>query len=121
VAPILPGGYLKSMRLGNQDVLTEEMMIRPSTATAEDCYQPPCRDAGRRRTTGNQPTRRLIVLAPDGKFRQVTSFYRIAAADERVTLRSRTQCLASTAVMPSRSSIAVDSRSRLSQAIRSSV
>src|SRR6202049_606569 len=29
--PIPPGGYLKSMRLGDQDVLTEDMTIRPST------------------------------------------------------------------------------------------
>jgi hypothetical protein len=32
VGPIPPDGYLKSMRLGNQDVLTEEMMIRSSTS-----------------------------------------------------------------------------------------
>jgi hypothetical protein len=84
VGPIPPAGYLKSMRLGDQDVLTEEMMIRPSTseslkivlstraATLEgDVLQ------------GDQPTRPVVLLAPDGKFRHVTSFYRFAAADEK--------------------------------------
>jgi hypothetical protein len=84
VVPIPSGGYLKSMRLGDQDVLTEEMLIRPSTseplkivlstlaATLEgDVLQ------------GDQPTRAVILLAPDGKFRQVTSFYRVTAADEK--------------------------------------
>jgi hypothetical protein len=84
VGPIPPAGYLKSMRLGDQDVLTEEMMIRPSTteplkivlstraATLEgDVLQ------------GDQPTRAVILLAPDGKFRRVTSFYRLAVADEK--------------------------------------
>jgi hypothetical protein len=82
--PIPPAGYIKAMRLGDRDVLTEDMTIGPSTterlkivlstraATLEgDVVQ------------GDQPTRATIVLAPDGKFRHVTSFFRIAAGDEK--------------------------------------
>ena len=32
---------------------------------------------------GDQPTRAVILLTPDGKFRQVTSLYSLAAADEK--------------------------------------
>jgi hypothetical protein len=82
--PIPPGGYIKSMRLGDQDVLTEEMMIRPSTteplkivlstraATLEgDVMQ------------GDQPTRATVLLAPDGKMRHVTSFNRFTMTDDK--------------------------------------
>jgi hypothetical protein len=82
--PIPPGGYIKSMRLGDRDVLTEEMLIRPSTA------EPLKIVVSTRAATvegdvvqGDQPTRAAILLAPDGKFRHVTSFYRSAAADDK--------------------------------------
>jgi hypothetical protein len=84
VGPIPPGGYLKSMRLGNQDVLTEEMMIRSSTAESLKIV------VSTRAATlegdvllATQPSRTVILLAPDGKFRHVTSFNRVAAADEK--------------------------------------
>jgi hypothetical protein len=84
VGPIPPGGYLKSMRLGDQDVLTEEMMIRPSTA------EPLKIVLSTRAATlegdvvqGDQPVRAVILLAPDGKFRFVISFYNFSAADEK--------------------------------------
>jgi hypothetical protein len=83
VAPIPPGGYLKSMRLGDRDVLTEEMMIRSSTTESLKIV------VSTRAATlegdvllATQPTRAVILLAPDGKFRHVTSFNRLAAADE---------------------------------------
>jgi hypothetical protein len=82
--PIPSGGYMKSMRLGDQDVLTEEMMIRPTTteplkivistraATIEgDVLQ------------GDQPARAVVLLTPDGKFRHVTSFNRFTATDDK--------------------------------------
>jgi hypothetical protein len=82
--PIPPGGYLKSMRLGDQDVLTEEMLIRSSTA------EPLKIVLSTRAATiegdvvqGDQPTRAAVLLAPDGKFRHVTSFNRFAAADDQ--------------------------------------
>jgi hypothetical protein len=84
VEPIPSGGYLKSMRLGNQDVLTEAMMIRPSTA------EPLKIVVSTRAATlegsvllDDQPARAVILLAPDEKLRHVTSFYRIATADEK--------------------------------------
>jgi hypothetical protein len=82
--PLPPVGYVKSMRLGDRDVLTEEMTIRPSTT------EPLKIVVGTRAATlegdvlpGDQPTRAVIVLAPDGKFRRVTSFYRVVAGDEK--------------------------------------
>jgi hypothetical protein len=84
VGPIPPSGYLKSMRLGDDDVLTADMVIRSSTtehlnivlstraATLEgDVLQ------------GDQPARAVVVLAPDAKLRHVVSFYRFALADEK--------------------------------------
>jgi hypothetical protein len=82
--PIPPGGYIKSMRLGDQDVLTEEMMIRPSTTEALKIV------LSTRAATlegdvvqGDQPARAAVLLAPDGKFRHVTSFNRFATTDDK--------------------------------------
>lgn len=82
--PIPPNGYIKSMRLGDQDVLTEEMMIRPTTA------EPLKIVLSTRAATlegdvvqGDLPTRAVVLLAPDGKFRPVISFYRSAATDDK--------------------------------------
>jgi hypothetical protein len=84
VSPIPPSGYIKSMRLGDQDVLTEDMTIRSSTteplkivlgtraAKLEgDVFQ------------GDQPTRAVVVLAPEAKFRHMTGFYRTVTTDEK--------------------------------------
>jgi hypothetical protein len=84
VGPIPPNGYLKSMHLGDQDVLTEDMTIGPSTteplnivlstraaAIEGDVFQ------------GDQPARAVVLLAPEEKFRHVLSFYRSATADDR--------------------------------------
>jgi hypothetical protein len=82
--PVPPGGYIKSMRLGDQDVLTEEMMIRPSTA------EPLKIVIGTRAATiegdvlqRDQPARAMVLLSPDGKFRHVTSFNRFTATDDK--------------------------------------
>jgi hypothetical protein len=81
---IPPNGYIKSMQLGDQDVLTEDMIIRPSTAdplkivlsSHAAALQGDVLD-------GDQPARAVVLLAPDGKFRHVMGFYRTAATDEK--------------------------------------
>ena len=82
--PIPAGGYLKSMRLGDQDVLTEEMAIRSSTT------EPLKIVIGTRAATvegdvaqGDEATHAVVLLAPDGRFRHVTSFYKFAATDDK--------------------------------------
>ena len=86
VNPIPDGGYIKSMRLGEQDVLTEEMDIGPDSkgllnivvstqgATIEGDID-----------NGGQPedSRPIVLLAPDGRFHDVLSFYNVAVADEK--------------------------------------
>lgn len=82
--PIPSSGYIKSMRLGDQDVLTEDMTIRPSTSEPlkivfsthaakleGDVFQ------------GDQPTRAVVLLAPEAKLRHMTGFYRFATSDEK--------------------------------------
>jgi hypothetical protein len=65
-------------------VLTEEMLIRPSTS------EPLKIVIGTRAATlegdvlqGDQPARAMVLLAPDGKFRHVTSFNRFTATDDK--------------------------------------
>jgi hypothetical protein len=82
--PIPPGGYLKSMRLGDQDVLTEDMTIRPSTTEQLNIVLSTRAAAFEGDVTeGDQPARAVVLLAPEEKFRHVLSFYRLATADDR--------------------------------------
>jgi hypothetical protein len=82
--PIPPGGYLKSMRLGDQDVLTEDMTIQPSTAEQLNIVLSTRAAAFEGDVTeGDQPARAVVLLAPEEKFRHVLSFYRLATADDR--------------------------------------
>jgi Carboxypeptidase regulatory-like domain len=86
VEPIPEGGYVKSMRLGEQDVLTEDMVIGPETAL-------PLRIVigahagmieGYVKTVSGQPAGRVpVLLAPYGAFANVQYFYRMAFADEK--------------------------------------
>lgn len=84
IGPIPPGGYLKSMLLGDYDVLTQDMTIRSSTTAplkivlstraailAGDVMQ------------GDQPARAVVLLAPEAKLRHVASLYRFVLADEK--------------------------------------
>jgi Carboxypeptidase regulatory-like domain len=81
-APIPPGGYIKSMYLGDQDVLTEEMVIRPSTtAPLKIVLGTQAASLTGDVSSGDQPSRSVVLAAPDGKFRHVRSFYRFAATD----------------------------------------
>ena len=86
VTPIPEGGYIKSMRLGEQDVLTEDMTIGPDSkgplnivvstqgATIEGDVD-----------NGGQPeeSRPIVLLSPEGRYRNVLSFYAVAVADEK--------------------------------------
>jgi hypothetical protein len=82
VSPIPPGGYIKSMYLGDQDVLTEEMLIRASTAAPLKIVLGTQAASLTGEVTGQDPAARATVLAaPDGKFRHVRSFYRYTATD----------------------------------------
>jgi hypothetical protein len=65
-------------------VLTEEMLIRPSTTDALKVV------IGTRAAImegdvlqGDQPMRAMVLLSPDGKFRHVTSFNRFTTTDDK--------------------------------------
>jgi protocatechuate 3,4-dioxygenase beta subunit len=83
VNPIPPGGYIKSMHLGDQDVLTEDMIIGGRTAA-------PLRivvstrggvlEGGVKRS--EEAARAMVLLAPDGKLSHVLSFYGTSVTDE---------------------------------------
>ena len=83
VDPIPPGGYIKSMRLGDQDVLTEDMIIGTRTAA-------PLRIVISMRggvleghvKRSEESTRAIVLLAPAGRFSHVLSFYRQGVTDE---------------------------------------
>lgn len=84
VSPVPPAGYIKSMRLGDQDVLTEEMAIDSSTkaplkivlGTRAAAVEGDVRAEG-------QAGRAVVLLAPELKYRRVFSFYRSAVTDDR--------------------------------------
>ena len=80
--PVPPGGYIKSMFLGDQDVLTQEMVIQPTTQASLKIV------IGTRSATvqgdveaSDRPTRPIVLLAPEPRLRNVFSFYRYASAD----------------------------------------
>jgi protocatechuate 3,4-dioxygenase beta subunit len=88
VQPEPPGSYIKSMRLGKQDVLTEDMTLKPGTreplnivlslngaivsGTVSESASPSAKAAGRV----------MVLLAPYGKFDDVLSFYQTKPTDE---------------------------------------
>lgn len=83
VNPIPPGGYIKSMRLGEQDVLTEDMIVDTRTAA-------PLRIVMSTRggvleghvKRSEEAGGAIVLLAPGGKFSHVLSFYSQSVADE---------------------------------------
>ncbi len=85
VEPVPKGGYIKSMRLGNRDVLTEDMPIESTTSaplnivlsTRGAAIDGAVTDAG-----GERAKRAFVVLAPSGARERVWSFYRVTPADE---------------------------------------
>jgi len=85
VQPIPPGGYIKSMKLGEQDVLTEEMAIGPDTSAPLRIVMSTrggTLEGDVKQSSGKPAGRAIVLLAPDGKFSRVRSFYGTAASDE---------------------------------------
>jgi len=83
VNPIPSGGYIKSMRLGDQDVLTEDMMIGPGTDKVLRIVvsaRGGVLEGHVKRS--EEATRAVILLAPVGRFAHVLSFYSQGIADE---------------------------------------
>jgi hypothetical protein len=86
VGPLPPGGFIKAMRLGEQDVLTEDMTIEPTTRESLHVVVS-TRGAVVSGTVTvpqglNRSARARVLLAPSGKYAQVLSFYAEASADE---------------------------------------
>ncbi len=80
--PIPPGGYIKSMYLGDQDVLTEEMVIRASTsAPLKIVLATQGASLSGDVENGGQRVRAVVLLAPTGNLRHVLSFYKSATTD----------------------------------------
>jgi protocatechuate 3,4-dioxygenase beta subunit len=83
VQPMPKGGYVKSMKLGEQDVLTEDMTITAGTSA-------PLRVVLSTRggvvsgmvKTPEDGTRPVVLLTPVGKFSRVESFQTMRPADE---------------------------------------
>lgn len=73
VEPVPKGGYLKSMHLGKQDVLTEDMEIGPGTNSPLRIVVS-SRGARVKGQVGSASRAVLVVLAPVGKYRNVMSF-----------------------------------------------
>jgi hypothetical protein len=83
VTPIPPGGYLKSMHLGDQDVLLEEMTIRPSTAVPLKIVVSTAGAVVNGHVEGEPGTRYFVVLWPTGKFADVESFRVNGTTDDK--------------------------------------
>jgi hypothetical protein len=83
VNPIPAGGYIKSMRLGDQDVLTEDMIIGTRTAAALRIVVSTRGGVLEGHVKRSQEAgRAMVLLAPAGKFSHVLSFYSQGVTDE---------------------------------------
>ena len=84
ITPIPHDGYLKSMRLGDQDVLTEEMMITPETTTPLNIVlstRGGTLEGDVKTDNGVEAPRVFVLLAPDGKYSHVLSFFDVVFTD----------------------------------------
>ncbi|MBC8166158.1 MAG: carboxypeptidase regulatory-like domain-containing protein [Bryobacteraceae bacterium] len=72
-SPVPKGGFIKSMRLGEHDVLTEEMEIGPDTSATLNLVVSTRGAKVEGKVEGGK--RNLILLAPVGKHRAVMSFF----------------------------------------------
>lgn len=81
VSPISKGGYLKSMRLGKQDVLTEEMEITASTDAPLNIVVSTRGAMVEGQVQADVRAMVPVVLVPNGKLRSVISLYEAAPAD----------------------------------------
>ncbi len=90
VQPIPDGAYIKAMRLGEQDVLTEDMALKAGTRPPLDIVL----SMSGAVVSGNvmeipapaekavkHDGRAMVLLAPEGKWEGVLSFYQMAASD----------------------------------------
>ena len=84
VRPIPKGAFIKSMRLGERDVLTEEMEIGTRTPGALQIVVNSRGGtvSGQVEGEGAKETRTFVLLAPEAKFRHVMSLYRMTTATE---------------------------------------
>lgn len=79
IRPIPKGGYLKSMRLGEQDVLLEEMEIGLKAPPALNIVVSSRGGTLTGQLSGEEAkqVRTVVVLAPEEKLRHVMSFYSV--------------------------------------------
>jgi hypothetical protein len=85
VEPVPKGGYIKSMRLGDQDVLTEDMLIGPGTSEPLNIVvstRGAVIDGAVTAAGGERAKKAYVVLAPAGARENVWTFYQVAPADE---------------------------------------
>jgi hypothetical protein len=85
VEPIPNGGYVKSMRLGDQDVLTEDMLIGPGTSAPLNIVlstRGALIDGAVRGADGATAKKAYVLLAPAGPREIVWTFYQVVPADE---------------------------------------
>ncbi len=88
VDPEPAGSYIKSMRLGNQDVLTEDMVLKPGNRDPLDIVLSMNGAIVKgvvKESSGADAKaagRVMVLLAPAGKFENVLSFYEVQASDE---------------------------------------
>ena len=86
VQPIPDGGYIKSMRLGRQDVLTEEMVISSDTKDQLNIVVSTyggILEGDVKTESGESAGPVHVLAAPDGEFSNVLSFYSVANSDEK--------------------------------------
>ncbi|MGA2601348.1 MAG: carboxypeptidase-like regulatory domain-containing protein, partial [Bryobacteraceae bacterium] len=83
--PVPKGGYMKSMLLGDQDVLTEEMRITSSTAAPLNIVIATNGASleGQVTNAAGDPVQAPVVLMPAGRFQDVVSFRRRAFSNEK--------------------------------------
>ncbi len=82
--PVPKGGYLKSMRLGDQDVLAEDMQITSSTAALLKIVIATngATIEGHVTNASGDSVQATVILMPTGRFEHVLSFRRQVFSDE---------------------------------------
>ncbi len=84
VEPLPPGSYIRSMMLGQKDVLTDDMTLKPGAR--EPLEMVLSMDGaiinGEVLENGKAAGRSMVLLAPFGSFDNVLSFYQSVMSDE---------------------------------------
>jgi hypothetical protein len=83
--PVPKGGYMKSMKLGEEDVLTGEMRITSSTPAPLKIVISTngATISGKVAGAAGDPVRAAVLVMPQGRFGYVVSFRASAASDEK--------------------------------------